>query len=168
VKCSACSTPRTEGVFTPNEKSADRSRGAVLGIVVIRFQLARSPDELSWWHKMGASACHRLFHSFRSPLGPLALIHGRVRLGASPAPAARARFFQSGIRGPFPMPGHQRAVWFHSRRASTSSGQNGKMRQLGWVSPDGWSRPINPQEKRAQGMASAISQAHAGGGCGRP
>jgi hypothetical protein len=36
-------------VFTPNGKSADRSPEPP-GIVVIRFQLARSPDELFKWH----------------------------------------------------------------------------------------------------------------------
>ena len=36
-------------VFTPNEKSVDRSREPP-GIVAIRFQLARSPDELFKWH----------------------------------------------------------------------------------------------------------------------
>jgi hypothetical protein len=36
-------------VFTPNEENVDRSREPP-GIVAIRFQLARNPNELFKWH----------------------------------------------------------------------------------------------------------------------
>ena len=54
MKCIACSTLRLK-VFTPNEKSADRSRDPP-GIFVIRFQLATDPNELFRWHWAEAPA----------------------------------------------------------------------------------------------------------------
>jgi len=50
--------------FTPNEKSADRFREPP-GIVVIRFQLARNPNELFKWHWAKAPAPQK-----RKPCGP--------------------------------------------------------------------------------------------------
>src|ERR1039457_4391788 len=60
ARSSACSTLLLK-VFTPTERSADRSHG-LLGIAVTVFPLARSPDELFKWH-WALSPANRFSHS---------------------------------------------------------------------------------------------------------